>query len=157
MNIKISETVKETTWDAINKGMKCDIPTAAEIVSLSDLDKKIAQVSFAGNQQAVELNNEIGYLYSNYGISTWREIKSHRRIIGNLIIYVKRVIRKLTKFYVEPIVFDQNEWNLHCAHAIQSAKFLLDEKDREIAELRAEIKVQREKQQELEKKINDLM
>lgn len=41
----------------------------------------------------------------------FRPIFSHRPILGNLIIFIKRIIRKCTKFYIEPICFQQTEFN----------------------------------------------
>ena len=50
-------------------------------------------------------NNNIYEVHTNW------EIRSHRRWIGKLIIFGKKVIRKFLKWYIEPIVEQQNKIN----------------------------------------------
>lgn len=50
-------------------------------------------------------NNNIYEVHSNL------EIRSHRKWIGNLIIFGKKIIRKFLKWYIEPIVEQQNKIN----------------------------------------------
>ncbi len=40
-----------------------------------------------------------------------RPITSHRKFIGSFIVFFKKVVRKLTKFYVEPVALQQTEFN----------------------------------------------
>lgn len=54
-----------------------------------------------------ELEQHINFLNSSC------EVKSYRPLTGNkLFVFIKKVIRKLTTFYVEPIVASQNEVNI---------------------------------------------
>ncbi len=51
-------------------------------------------------------------------------VAGYRPLPGNkLVVLIKRIIRKLTKFYVEPVVASQNEFN---AAAVQSVASVLE-------------------------------
>lgn len=52
-----------------------------------------------------ELNNGL------YAVKHHNVLQSSSRIFGNIILAVKKVIRKLTKFYIIPIVEGQNRFN----------------------------------------------
>jgi FkbM family methyltransferase len=41
----------------------------------------------------------------------YRHLQSHRNTIGPLIVFSKKVVRKLLKWYVEPIAFQQTKFN----------------------------------------------
>ena len=49
-------------------------------------------------------------LYNSKNVLSYRILTSHRKV-GKIIIFIKKIIRKCTKFYVEPIVCDQNHYN----------------------------------------------
>lgn len=40
-----------------------------------------------------------------------RPITSHRRFVGRFVIFFKKVVRKLTRFYIDPIAVQQTEFN----------------------------------------------
>ncbi|WP_270406853.1 FkbM family methyltransferase [Paenibacillus timonensis] len=48
----------------------------------------------------------------------YRHISSHRRILGPTIVFVKKVIRKILKWYIEPITFQQTKFNSAVTPAI---------------------------------------
>ncbi len=52
----------------------------------------------------------------------FRHIYSCRKVIGRAIVFCKRVLRKLLKWYVEPICFQQTEFNNAATTAINILK-----------------------------------
>ena len=53
-----------------------------------------------------EKNNQL------FRVDYYRNIPpTHKGLIGKLVIFCKRVIRKFLRFLIEPILFDQNEFN----------------------------------------------
>lgn len=62
------------------------------------------------------------------------EIKSHRPILGNFIVFLKRVERKLIKWYIEPICNRQSDFN-HTTYDV------VNEMLREIVALELKIKL----------------
>lgn len=48
------------------------------------------------------------------------QIEPYKPINGNPVtVFIKKVIRKLMKFYIMPVITEQNALNHHCANAVQ--------------------------------------
>ena len=58
-----------------------------------------------------EINGYIKTLEETRQNYAFRPLFSYRKFIGRIIVFCKKVIRKLLKFYVEPIAFQQTEFN----------------------------------------------
>lgn len=62
-----------------------------------------------------EIANDNSKLLTNLechkDIYAWRLLKSSHVLIGNLIVFIKKIIRKLIKWYIEPIVDEQRVFN----------------------------------------------
>ena len=84
-----------------------------------------------------ETVNEIKWLQASANVASYRRLHSRRGFIGKAILLFKKTIRKLTKFYIEPIASDQSEFNRHVAKALVFMQESLDNKDEEIKELQA--------------------
>ena len=80
-----------------------------------------------------QFSREIDHMYERYTIAAWRPLES--RPTG----LVKKMIRKLTKFYVEPIANDQTGFNEHVAKAMNEMRKYIYEQERVINDLKAEI------------------
>jgi len=47
-------------------------------------------------------------------------VQPHKRFVGNpLVVFIKKAIRKLLKFYIVPVVTDQNAINYFVAHSLE--------------------------------------
>ena len=88
---------------------------------------------------AGQLQQEITYLKQTSYISAYRPLYSCRPIIGSVIVFVKKVIRKLVKFYVEPITFDQSDRNAHMARALELLQEQLQKQTEEIEQLKRKL------------------
>ncbi len=107
-------------------GILCDIPHFCQVVHpnppkrAATVGKTLtADASGAREQREFSsLSEEIAYLKATSFVSAYRPIYSCRRFWGPIIVFCKRVIRKLTKFYVEPIALDQSDRNAHMANAL---------------------------------------
>lgn len=62
-----------------------------------------------------EIKNAMIYLNGHYNIQPYKPLGGNA-----LFVFVKKIIRKLTKFYVEPIVFDQNDYNANVARVLNA-------------------------------------
>lgn len=58
-----------------------------------------------------ELLSNLDTLNHCYHIEPYRMLHSNRPIVGRIITFVKKVIRKSMKFYIEPIAQDQSMFN----------------------------------------------
>lgn len=65
--------------------------------------------------QSSEARNAMVYLHSHYAVQPYKPLS------GNPVaVFVKKVIRKLTKFYIEPTVADQNEVNANIVRMLNA-------------------------------------
>ncbi len=86
---------------------------SADILSFEDIPyKKPAGVSFSENpDKAVDCLRSRSY------------VKPYHQICGNpLIVFLKKIIRKIIKFYVEPVISEQNDFNSSAVTAISSVR-----------------------------------
>ena len=68
------------------------------------------------------------------------EVNPYRPLQGNKVtVFFKKVIRKLVYFFVEPIVMAQDGFNASIVRMMNQMNCYIEEKDKEIAELKKEI------------------
>lgn len=97
MDINIEKIMEEIREDIKAKGYTNDMLSFDEVVTIKGTE---------GDFNRQEYDTALNYLNHSY------HVPSLRPLGGNpLFVFVKKVIRKLTKFYVEPIVASQNEYN----------------------------------------------
>lgn len=86
-----------------------------------------------------------------------REVQCWRVLSGNRIaMFVKKVIRKLVKFYVEPIVRSQNEFNFYTTSAMSQLKAKYeDEQEVRLSEIQKRIEELEKRCKELEEKCGE--
>lgn len=59
----------------------------------------------------MELSERIGVMERNRENYAFRMLFSNRKFIGKYIILIKRIVRKCLKWYIEPICFQQTDFN----------------------------------------------
>jgi len=97
-NINIEEIMAD-----IRKKIK-DEDLTADMLSFEDVPyKKPVQVK-AGTLEAAD--ESLRYLNTRYYIQPYKQLQ------GNPVkVFIKKVLRKMIKFYIEPVVFEQNDFN----------------------------------------------
>lgn len=102
MGINIEEIMAEIKRDIKEKGL------TADMLSFED-------VPYRGSSQGGNAEQALEYLRANYYIQPYKELK------GNPVkVFIKKVIRKLVKFYVEPVVFEQDDFNANAVTVLDS-------------------------------------
>jgi len=72
-------------------------------------------VPYKKNAQSGSASEALDYVSTHYYIQPYKELR------GNPVkVFIKKVIRKLTKFYVEPVVFEQNDFNANAVTVMKS-------------------------------------
>ena len=101
---------------------------------------------------------------AGYSVSTWHPIRSNKPIIGPFITFLKKLSRKSTRFIIDPIVHDQNEFNKQMTKGFNQARnYIIEDKkkkkdDREILDkLRIENKELTDRLEKLEREYNSLI
>lgn len=108
-NINIEEIMAD-----IRKKIKEENLTA-DMLSFEDVPyKKPVQVQ----ANTLEVADEsLRYLNTRYYIQPYKELK------GNpVVVFIKKVLRKLMKFYVEPVVFEQNDFNANTVAVLNTLR-----------------------------------
>ncbi len=89
---------------------------------------------------------------NSWSVSAYREIKSRGGILGKIIIFFKKAIRKIIKFYVEPIVEDQVVYNTNVVRVLNSVQENIYQNESIVLELKKEIRELKKEIRELKKK-----
>ena len=104
----IEEVMEEIRKEIKEKGLTSDMLSFNDVASVSAADEG----SFSKKELEVCLAN----LSGSYVISESRPLE------GNpFVVFVKRVIRKLTRFYIKPVADAQTEFN---GYTVQAANML---------------------------------
>lgn len=91
--INMEEIVKELKLKVKNENLQCDIPKIEEALDMF-LKERIAE--------------KINFLNARCEIRYYREIENSNK----LVVFVKRVVRKLMCFCIQPMATDQSGVNL---------------------------------------------
>ena len=96
-NLNIEEIMADLTREIKEKGLTNDLLSFEE-------------VPYRKSQAGGSPQEALDYVRSNYYIQPYKELQ------GNpLKVLFKKVIRKMVKFYVEPVVMEQNDFNANAA------------------------------------------
>lgn len=102
----IEDIMEEIRRDIKEKNLTSDM------LSFEDVPYKRAEDT---GVSADELQSSMIYVNSHYNVQPYKALG------GNpLYVFVKKVIRRLTKFYVEPVVFEQNDFNAHTVRILNA-------------------------------------
>lgn len=69
------------------------------------------------------------YLNQFYSVSVWHSVKSSKPVVGPVLTFFKKVNRKLIRFFIEPIVEDQNNVNINVTKSLNQIRNYILEKD----------------------------
>ena len=104
----IEEVMDEIRKEIKEKGLTSDMLSFSDVTSVSVADD--------GSFSKAGLDSCLANLSDSY------VIRDNRQLSGNpIVVFIERVIRKLTRFYVKPIVDAQTEFN---AYTVQTANML---------------------------------
>lgn len=104
----------------------------AEIAAKDDLETipSFGQVIFGDPASAAaelaSLRREIDSLRERE-IHFFREIDSRHKALTPVVVFIKRVIRKLDRFMIEPIVSEINNYHIHVIRALDHTLNLLEQ------------------------------
>lgn len=89
-----------------------------------------------------------------YTINHSWNVQAYRQLSGSKIsIFIKKVIRKLVYFFVEPIVMEQDGFNASIVRAMNQMNCFVDEKVHENEELKKQVAELTKKLKEIEEKV----
>lgn len=98
MAVNIENIMNEIRQEIKEKGYTYDMLSFSEVSVANSICSECTSMA--------EIEDDLHYLNTSYTVA------SHNPIAGNKIFSIfKKIIRKLIKFYIEPIVYAQNEFN----------------------------------------------
>ena len=110
MNVNTEEIMAQIRQEIKEKGLSSDM------LSFEDIPySKPVQAGNAGDISGEEFSARLIWLKAHY------YIQPYKQLAGNAVsVFAKKVIRKMAKFYVEPVVFEQNDFNANVVSVIDS-------------------------------------
>lgn len=109
-------------------------------------DANIENSADCSNAQIME---NIRVMQLNADNRAYRKIYSCRKVIGGLIVFVKRVIRKLLKWYLEPVCDQQSDFNLATVSAVSGVKDMSTGLQMDISLLQKKVDILQSQQKEI--------
>lgn len=149
METDVQANVKEINVSSIMEEIKADIERRKLDGTLIPFD----EIPLKNGAFSPEKFDELELRDNLYDAIAMQNVSSHRVIIGNpLAVFIKRILRRMLKFYVRPIQEDQNKFNESAARTLSQIKLYIEENEemkrlqlRKIEELEEEIKILKEK------------
>lgn len=116
----------------INEIMK-EIRQAIKIKNYNSLPVCFDDIVLKTNNLGLNFNQD-SFFHDLYNINNIHNIKAYRNIktrngmLGKVILFIKKFLRKSIKFYIEPIVDDQNMFNASVVRSINEiSNYIADE------------------------------
>jgi len=132
-NINIVEEVRKIIE---KEKLKNDIPHMEQMVIINDV-LFIEDEAFS----IQKIKYEIELLKTRTTIPYYRDLVNHKKLLKHINVFLKRLIRKLLKFLVEPIVQEQSDLNKNIIKILDVYQNELVKKDKEIKELQERINI----------------
>lgn len=137
-NINTEEIMKQIRAEIKEKGLDSSVLSFEEIPFQQEVSHAAQNFQLASLQQSADYLN------------IRNQIEPYKPLEGNfLVVFIKKVIRKLVKFYLLPIITEQNALNLHTANAVNQLNLYVQEQQNKITALESQIKALQKENQEL--------
>lgn len=118
----MSKDMFEIDLDNINiEDIMCQIRASIKEKGIIDEEIDFNQVS----SEEEMLPEYLIMVNNSCNVNSYKNINSHRKVIGKIIVFIKKAIRKSFSWYINPIVEQQNEFNAFSTRVLNSmnAKF----------------------------------
>ena len=144
-NINTEEIMKQIRAEIKEKGLDSSMLSFEEIPFQQEVSHAAQNFQLASLQQSADYLN------------IRNQIEPYKPLEGNfLVVFIKKVIRKLVKFYLLPIITEQNALNLHTANAVSQMNLYIQEQQKKMTDLETKQEVQRQTIQALQTQIKAL-
>lgn len=147
-NVDIDKIMSEIRQKIKDEGLTSSMLSFEEI----PLDKPSSELDIDYNPYILKQSAEL--------LCSQNQLTPNKPIEGNPIVrLIKKVIRKLTQFYVVPIVLEQNTLNFHYANAVSQLYCFARETEKlseKISELENQHLMDEKRIAELESRLNEL-
>lgn len=140
-NINIEKIMQEIRDEITEKGYTNDMLSFNDII-LDGSDLTVSKFD------KVRFNEELYSLNHFWDVKAYRSVEHGNSIKSKIITFIRKIIRKSIKFYIEPINADQNTFNAVTVKLFNLMECYISE-NKKNAELQETV-------EELKKEINEL-
>ncbi len=133
----MSETITPINIEEIMQQIRNEIEEAGytdDMLSFDDVDLDDGNFQFETFSKE-DFNQEVYDLNHTWDIQTYRNVGS-----GGIVSFIKKAVRKVIRFYVDPAVEDQNQFNAKLVKTMNLMNCYIHEQDATIAALKNQIK-----------------
>lgn len=123
--INIEKIMEEIRQEIQEKGYTNDMLSFDDITDFDEENKT--------------LEDYFDILNSTWNVQAYRELPGGNGLVSKIIVFIKKVLRKLIKFYIEPIVADQDEFNANSVRLLNMINGYININDKKIEILEKEI------------------
>lgn len=123
-----------------------------KILSFDDIGEFTDAVSSDGSDRSYNFNvltDQVNNMNAQYNVLEYR-IYPNAGVLNKIKGIIKKVIRKPIRFYINPIVTDQNEFNASAVRAMNQVRFYIAENE----DLKSQIEKLTEEVELLKSEIN---
>lgn len=142
-NINVEEIMSQIKREIKEKNL------TADMLSFEDVPYE-KPTDMSSGSSLEDCDSALTYMNTHYYIQPYKELQCNP-----LKVFFKKVIRKLTKFYVEPVVFEQNDFNANTTKALNSLRSAVNTGS-ESSDMNDRLQVLELAQKELTKRIDSL-
>lgn len=125
--IDIEKIMQEIRQDIKEKGYTNDMLSFDDIVIENGTDRTM--------EEYLDTLNDL------WNIQPYKVLVSGHGILGKLKVFLKKIIRKTIKFYIEPITIEQNEFNANNVKFLNKFFSYMEMNNRKIEMLEREIEI----------------
>ncbi|WP_124065160.1 hypothetical protein [Clostridium sp. E02] len=123
--IDIEKIMQEIRQDIKEKGYTNEMLSFEDVVMVSSENKTI--------EEYLDLMN------GSWNIQPYKILQSGFGFVGKLKNFIKKIIRKTIKFYIEPIVSEQDEFNANNVRILNKFYDYMESSNQKIEKLEIEI------------------
>lgn len=123
--INIEQIMEEIRAEIKAKGFTNDMLSFDDIVDSNTKHKNI--------------EDYYDILNNTWNIQAYRVLPGGSGLLGKIKVFMKKVLRKLIKFYIEPVVNEQNEFNANNVRLLNLISSYMELNDKKIEILESEI------------------
>ncbi|MBR4445017.1 MAG: hypothetical protein IKS37_03905 [Solobacterium sp.] len=152
MNIDVTKIMEEIRADIDARGLRDEVLSFEEIPMPQQATVVDSGTGPFNNDEFMDSNM---YMNRCFQVQTWQPIKSNRPL-GFLIIFFKKIIRKLIRFFIDPIVNEQNDFNANTTRSMNQVRNYIHETSTKNTQTEDAVKAMQLRMETMSREITEL-
>lgn len=145
--LNVEKIMEEIRYEIREKGYTKDMLSFSD-VDIETEDTKVGIEKF----ERIKFNEELFNLNMLWNVNPYREIDVKPGLKGKCVAFIKKIIRKCIRFYLAPIVWEQDTFNATTVRLLNMMNLYMEENQR----LSDQVVKMKDEHEILVKRINQL-